>query len=153
MRYLVQHGEALPKDVDPDRPLSEQGRRDIERLGAWMAGAGLKVPWILHSGKTRARQSAQILAEALGIADKISTRGGLNPRDPPGPLAAELSSLADGSLIVGHQPHLGRLASVLLTGRDEPQWLALAPGTLVCLHGDQGQWSLRCMVRPELIAR
>ncbi len=151
MRYLVQHGEALPKDVDPDRPLSEQGRRDVERLGAWMAGAGLKVPWILHSGKIRARQTAEILAQALGIPDKISARGGLNPRDPPGPMAAELPSLADGSLIVGHLPHLGRLAGVLLTGRDDPGWLAFAPGTLVCLESDQDQWSLRCMLRPELI--
>jgi phosphohistidine phosphatase len=153
MRYLVQHGEALPKDVDPDRPLSEQGRRDMERLGAWMAAAGLKVPWILHSGKARARETAEILARALGIPDKISAHGALNPRDPPQAMAAELPSLAEGSMIVGHLPHLGRLASLLLTGRDAPELLAFAPGTLVCLQSDQERWSLRCMVRPELIPR
>jgi phosphohistidine phosphatase len=151
MRYLVQHGEALPKDVDPGRPLSEQGRRDMERLGEWMAEAGLRVPWILHSGKTRARETAEILAQALGIPDRISAHGGLNPRDPPEAMAAELPSLADGSMIVGHLPHLGRLASLLLTGQDASGLLAFAPGTLVCLQGDQDRWSLVCMLSPERI--
>ncbi len=41
--YLVQHGEAVTKAVDPDRPLSEQGRADVERLAIWMGAQGVEV--------------------------------------------------------------------------------------------------------------
>ena len=54
--YLTQHGLAVAKDVDPERPLSEQGRRDVRRLVDFLADAGVRVKQVLHSGKTRAEQ-------------------------------------------------------------------------------------------------
>ena len=41
--YLVQHGEACAKDVDPQRPLTEQGRADVDRLARLLASAGVRV--------------------------------------------------------------------------------------------------------------
>ena len=63
--YLTQHGLAVPKDVDPDRPLSEQGRQDVQRLADFLKNTGAQVEQVLHSGKTRAEQTATILAPAL----------------------------------------------------------------------------------------
>ncbi|MEA3276673.1 MAG: histidine phosphatase family protein, partial [Pseudomonadota bacterium] len=63
--YLTQHGLAVPKDVDPDRPLNERGREDMRRLADFLDKAGVHVEQVLHSGKTRAEQTAAILAEAL----------------------------------------------------------------------------------------
>ena len=63
--YLTQHGLAVPKDVDPDRPLSEQGRQDVRRLADFLGHAGVRVEQFLHSSKTRAEQTAAILAEPL----------------------------------------------------------------------------------------
>ena len=60
--YLVQHGEALPKQVDPERPLSERGRSDVARVADFLKGAGIRVTRVAHSGKTRARQTAELLA-------------------------------------------------------------------------------------------
>ena len=55
----------LPKEVDPDRPLSDQGWEDIRNTAAFASRAGVRVDTVWHSGKTRARQTAQALAEAL----------------------------------------------------------------------------------------
>jgi Histidine phosphatase superfamily (branch 1) len=63
--YLMQHGAALAKDVDPARPLSEQGEQDVRRIAAFLARAGVGVGRIWHSGKRRAEQTAELLAAAL----------------------------------------------------------------------------------------
>ena len=53
--YLTQHGLAVPKDIEPDRPLSEQGRQDIRCLADLLDQAGIRVAQVFHSGKTRSR--------------------------------------------------------------------------------------------------
>ena len=80
--YLVQHGEALPKEVDSDRPLSDQGQQDVERLARFLANRGVRVSQVWHSGKTRARQTAELLAAALAPGVKAEARAGLAPNDP-----------------------------------------------------------------------
>ena len=52
--YLVQHGEACAKDVDPERPLTDQGNADTDRLAAFLKQAGIQVERVIHSGKLRA---------------------------------------------------------------------------------------------------
>ena len=73
--YLVQHAEALPADVDPARPLSANGRTDAERVATLLTGQVLGITRVLHSGKTRAEQTAGILAPEIARgADRKSTR-------------------------------------------------------------------------------
>src|SRR5688500_9788627 len=60
--YLVQHGEAVPEQVDPQRPLSEAGRRDVQAMARLLAGAGIRPTRIVHSGKRRAQETAELLA-------------------------------------------------------------------------------------------
>jgi phosphohistidine phosphatase len=62
---LVQHGAALAKEVDADRPLSEHGVRDVRRVAAFLKDAGIPVTRIVHSGKARAEQTAHLLAPAF----------------------------------------------------------------------------------------
>ena len=76
--YLLQHGEALAKEIDPERPLSDRGRADVSRLAALLRARGMGVGWIAHSGKARARESAEILAPALGCTN-VAARDGLAP--------------------------------------------------------------------------
>ena len=63
--YLVQHGEACAKDVDPDRPLTDAGKADVERLAAFLGQVGIRVDRVIHSGKLRAVQTAERLAGVL----------------------------------------------------------------------------------------
>ena len=151
--YLTQHGLAVPKDADPDRPLSEQGREDVRRLAEFLDKAGIQVGQVLHSGKTRAKQTAEILAEALLPDGQLQAHAGLGPNDPLEKVSPEIAFWSVDTLIVGHLPYLGRLASLLLASDPDRPLLAFQPGTMACLEKDaNGHWVLAWMVRPELLA-
>jgi phosphohistidine phosphatase len=151
--YLTQHGLAVPKDVDPDRPLSERGREDVRRLAEFLDKAGIRVGQVLHSGKTRAEQTAAILAEALVPEGQSQAHAGLGPKDPLEKLSPEIAFWSVDTLIVGHLPYLGRLASLLLASDPDRPLLAFQPGSMACLEKDaEGQWVLAWMLRPELLA-
>ena len=151
--YLIQHGLAVPKDVDSDRPLNEQGREDVQRLAEFLDEAGIQVGQVLHSGKTRAEQTAVILAEALLPEGQPQAHAGLGPKDPLEKLSRQIAFWSVDILIVGHLPYLGRLASLLLVFNPDRPVLAFQPGSMACLEKDaEGQWMLAWMVRPELLA-
>ncbi len=147
--FLVQHGEAVAKDIDPDRPLSEHGEADIARLAAWLAERGARVSRVVHSGKTRARQTAEILAAAVAPELSAQVMAGLAPRDPVEPVLAEIDNWQDDTVLVGHQPFMGRLVAALLQLGDRGV-VAFRPGTLVCLESDGSKERLLVTVlRPE----
>ena len=151
--YLVQHGEALAKEQDPERPLSPRGRSDVARTARFLGQAGIRVTRIAHSGKTRARQTAELLADALLESGDCEARSGIDPKDPIEPLAEEAASLSHDTLLVGHLPFMGRLASRLVSPGGEQDAVAFQPGSVVCLErGAEGSWSLAWMIRPELLA-
>jgi len=150
---LTQHGLAVPKDVDPDRPLTEQGREDVRRLADFLDEASIQVGQVLHSGKTRAERTAAILGEALLSTGKPQAHAGLAPNDPLEKLSPEIAFWSADTLIVGHLPYLGRLASLLLVSNPDRPLLAFRPGSMACLEKDaESQWVLAWMVRPELLA-
>ena len=80
--YLVQHGESVPEQVDPQRPLSAVGRRQVEAIACMLAGAGVRPEWTTHSGKLRAQQTAELLANACSSNHCVEVMAGLNPTDP-----------------------------------------------------------------------
>lgn len=132
--YLMQHGLAVPAEVDPDRPLAAAGREAVAAVARHAAATGVRVDRIAHSGKTRAAQTAAILAETLGCAD-VAQVPGLKPNDP---VEAVVEALVDrdraGSLvIVGHLPSLDRLASLLVAGDTAAHVLAFRNAGLVKL--------------------
>ncbi|MBN2310974.1 MAG: phosphohistidine phosphatase SixA [Candidatus Hydrogenedentes bacterium] len=158
--YLIQHGDAVGKEVDPERPLSGQGEQDVAQMAAFLERAGVRVNAIWHSGKTRARQTAEGLAGALapeGVAEPSSVvepSSGLDPNDPVGGLSKDLRGRSDDLAIVGHLPHLSRLASRLLTGDEGAEVVAFQKGGVVCLERDIGQaWHVVWMVVPGLLQR
>jgi phosphohistidine phosphatase len=108
---------AVPEESDPDRPLSPAGREGVVAVARHAAAHGVSVDRVVHSGKTRAAQTAAVLAEALGCTD-VAAVAGLRPNDP---VEAATGALVDrertGSLaIVGHLPSLDRMASLLVAG-------------------------------------
>lgn len=68
--YLVRHGEAKPKDEDPERGLTDVGRADVSGMAAWAAAADIQVDEIRHSGKLRAQQTASALEKSFKIDSK-----------------------------------------------------------------------------------
>lgn len=150
--YLVRHGDALTPDVDPERRLSAAGHRQVDRMAAFLAGYGVRVARVLHSGKPRAEETAAALAAAVAPATAPEARDGLSPNDPVEPLAAEIAAWREDSLIAGHLPYLSRLSTLLMTGRNVPSGLDFEPAAVACLErGEDGAWSLVWFVGPSLL--
>ncbi len=148
--YLVQHGEACAKAVDPERPLTAQGRTDVERLAGFLQGAGVRVARVIHSGKLRARQTAVWLAEAVAPGVEPAQVDFLNPNDAV--TAHDWQDEREDLLVVGHLPYLGKLVAYLVTGGTDPTLTAYRPGSLVCLERQDGEaWQIVWMLRPELL--
>lgn len=148
--YIVQHGDAESKEVNPERPLSAQGVRDIRLLASHMQNVGVQLSHIFHSGKRRAEQSARLIADNIppGIVP-VQTEG-LMPNDNPAAIVGDIESLQENILIVSHMPFVSRLCSLLLTGTAADAFVSV-PGTLICLERAEGKWRLAYMIRPEFL--
>lgn len=150
--YLMQHGSALSKDEDPERPLTEGGAAEVSRVAAHLAARTPRTHLrIVHSGKTRARQTAELLAEPFADAT-VEQADGLAPMDDPSAWAGRLANDEEGYALVGHLPHLSRLAGLLLAGDADRDVVTFRNAGLVCLErGEGGSWSVRWILVPELI--
>jgi len=150
--YLVQHGEAIPEQVDPERPLSGHGAEDVERLAGFLAHQGISVRRILHSGKTRARQTAETLATAVLAKGEPKAAEGLRPRDAAESFARQLQRDQGDMLVVSHLPFLDRLVARLITGHEERSCVAFSPGTLVALErSSEGHWVVSLVLPPWVL--
>lgn len=148
--YLAQHGQALSKEEHPDRPLSPAGQSDIQRLAAFLKAAGITVSQTLHSGKTRAQQTASILASAIMPQGASQAIMGLAPNDAVEPLLEQLKEWDSDTLVVGHLPYMAHLVSRLLDNERESAVASFEPGTLVGLErATSGEWQIILMLRPE----
>jgi phosphohistidine phosphatase len=147
---LVQHGEAVSEEIDPRRPLSERGRTEAEKVASFLAKAGIKVSRILHSTKLRAKETAEIMAKHLGA--KVEEVEGLEPKADPRPWAEKLKDVKEDVMIVGHLPHLSKLASLLLVGRDDVEIIRFRYAGVYCLErGEDGSWRILWAIRPDII--
>jgi phosphohistidine phosphatase len=150
--YLVQHGEATTEEVDPSRPLTAKGRLDVQKMASFLKGAGLGPMVILHSGKTRARQTAEIIALHLGPDWQVQEGDGLAPNDPIESLIKKIYQTNEDLMIVGHLPFIGRLASTLLAGSESKNIVAFRQGGGICLkRNEEKTWQVAWMVTPELL--
>jgi phosphohistidine phosphatase len=152
--YLVQHGDSVPEQADPQRPLSAAGQRQVEAIARLLASAGVRPARITHSGKLRAQQTAELLARAFAADRVVEVAAGLSPNDPVKPVARMVASLSADTMLVGHLPFMARLAGRLITGDEHVEVVAFVPGTVLCLEPPaDDRWRVAWMVRPELALR
>ena len=134
--YLVHHAEAVSPDVDPQQPLSTVGHAQAARLAARAREAHWAPAAIWHSGKLRARQTAEALLRVNPFAEFQMIRG-LRPDDPPEIVATALLGEPRDVMLVGHLPHLRALA-VLFGPAVEPPALH---GAVLWEKGEAG-WAI-----------
>ena len=150
--YLVQHANAVSEDVNPERPLSEQGRRDIRKVADFIKPLNLSVDYLWHSTKTRAIQTAEVLAEVVKINKEKIERDGLAPNDDVTAIRDELASAQQDTMIVSHMPFVSKLSSLLLAGREFADTVAFRQGGIVALSSSEpNQWQVERMVIPDLL--
>ena len=147
--YLVQHGEALPKDVDPDRHLSDKGNRDSAVLGQWLKDRGVSLHTILHSGKARARETAELMRPALRPGGEVRASKGLAPNDSPQVFLDRLREVEDDILIASHMPFVASVVSVALTGEPGHRLVEFEPGSVAGLYRADAVWRLFLFLRPD----
>lgn len=157
---LLRHAKAEagfspnPKE-DAKRVLTPEGIRKMGKVAAGMAALELKFDLILSSPYPRAKQTAEIVAEKLGITPLLELDERLVAVANPEDFLAELCSrrlLAQSLLIVGHEPFLGELASLLLTGQKNTLHFEFKKAGLLCLTVDKLQRGhcavLNCFLSP-----
>jgi len=147
--FLVQHGKSLPKEKDPNKGLSEGGIHETERIAQVAKRYGVHVSSIAHSGKTRARQTADIFASALRPDGDIQEISGLNPLDDV--TAVAIDSTED-RMLVGHLPFMERLTAYLITGSIERPVFKFQNSGIVCLNKapDTKSWVIKWALMPHI---
>ena len=135
--YIVQHGKNLPSSEDPDKGLSIEGVQDTQRIADVAAGYRVAVWQILHSGKKRARQTAELFGQRLSPKNGIDACDGMNPLDDVREFAQGLQ-LDQQIMLVGHLPFLERLIGLLVCRNPDQKVFKLQNSGLLCLEPVEG---------------
>ncbi len=149
--YLVQHGKSLPKDIDPDQGLSDEGIAETKRIADVARGYRIQVARIKQSGKKRARQTADIFADTLQPDGGVEAADGLKPMDDVAAFAASLDAGAN-EMLVGHLPFMERMAAYLVTGSAAKPIFKFQNSGIVCLDKDpnSGAWIIIWTLMPNI---
>lgn len=123
--FLLRHGIAMDRDPHsfPDdalRSLTLKGEDRVRMSCAAMQALELSFDAILSSPFLRARQTAEIVASALGLRKQMGFRDELTPAGDPKALLRfinRMQPVPENLLLVGHEPYLSELLSVLISGQ------------------------------------
>ena len=120
---LLRHGIAVERDewkgAEGDRPLTEKGKQRVAQVAAGLSRLDVQPTHVLSSPLIRAIETAKIVHRSLQVGSAVQIVDALLPNAPPDRLLSIFHDLPPEScvLCVGHEPHLGMVASVLLAGR------------------------------------
>lgn len=152
MLYLVRHAHAIDAEEDATRPLSPRGEQQVRALAAFFRTADAFQPQeIWHSSLTRARQTAELLARGLKVAAPVTLMPELEPEADPRAVARRIKATSRSVAVVGHEPHLSALASLLVVGRIDPPAFLMKKCAALALDGGEELWMVRWHVSPELL--
>jgi phosphohistidine phosphatase len=146
--FLVHHGDAVGPEVNPMRPLSDRGRVEVDMLAQKAAERGAKPDLIWHSGKLRARETAQAYWKRCNPLAAFSAMRGLQPTDPTNWILDSIAGESKHILLVGHFPHLPRLLGSLTSGNAEADPVNFPMNGIVALEGVDGKWVERWRMKP-----
>jgi phosphohistidine phosphatase len=141
---LVHHADAVGPAVDSQRPLSARGRQQAEWLAEQVRAAGAVPAAIWHSGKLRARQTAEAFYRVCSPFAEFKMVRGLLPDDPPEILRDTLFGESRDVMLVGHMPNISSLAHLL---SKDPRAFPLH-GAVALERGDEG-WTEMWRLVPQ----
>lgn len=146
---LWRHADAAPGSRDLERKLTARGRKQAERVGAWLTARLPGRYTVFASPARRARETA----DALGARYKIVAR--LAPGAAPDEVLEICGwpSHKGAVVVVGHQPDLGRVAALLLAGAKAE--CSIRKGGVWWLsnreRGGESQVVVRAAIAPDLL--
>jgi len=159
--YLVRH--AIAEDLtnqedDSLRPLTEKGREKMKRIAQALEELGVQPDLIVSSPYVRASQTASILAKELNYKEELAYSDFLVPMAEPDDMIGEINEKfsVDELMLVGHEPNLSSLASVLLAGSPDLS-INFKKGGVCCLSVDDLHYdrkaTLEWLVTPKISTR
>ena len=155
---LFRHGIAAERDEwegpDAARPLTERGAKRVVQAAAGLSRLDVQPTHVISSPLVRAVETAKIVHSSLRVRSAVRIIDELLPDAPPNRLLSILHDLPPEScvLCIGHEPHLGMVASVFLSGRASASFpLKKAGACLIELAAivKPGQGILRWWVTPS----
>ncbi|HLN59637.1 MAG TPA: phosphohistidine phosphatase SixA [Thermoanaerobaculia bacterium] len=155
--WLLRHAEAEDRAAsgrDEDRGLTAGGLAQAKAVARGIAALAPAIRVILTSPLLRARQTAEPLAEVLGLAAIRPSRA-LEPGSDPEAILSELEEAGEESLLlVGHAPQLGRLLGRLVTGEaDGDIPVSKAGAACVSFEGLERRGRLRAFLPARVLER
>jgi phosphohistidine phosphatase len=136
--HLVHHGEAVDPATDLRRRLSDAGVAQAEGVAAALAARGARPDVVWHSGKLRAKQTAEICWKACNALATLEATRDVQPDDNPMWLRDRLRFEPREVLLAGHFPHLPRLLAALLGGADGDAVAFPLHGAVTLQSDDEG---------------
>ena len=150
--FLIRHAHAEDTTPDELRSLSKRGRAQVRRLARFLRDSGGFEPEeIWHSPLVRAQETAALLCLGAKLGVPLREVTGLTPGDDPGQIARRLAAENRPLALVGHEPQLSALASLLVAGAPEPVRFAMKKGAALALEGAGRHWIARWHVHPDLL--
>lgn len=150
--YLIRHAHAEDGLDDANRPLSARGRKQIRAMARFLRRTGDFAPAeVWHSPLLRAHDTAALLVGRLKLPVKLRAVPGLTSGDDPAIIAAKLRTRRPSLALVGHEPHLSALASLLVAGSAEPPVLVMRKCAVLALEREGSRWVVRWLVSPDLL--
>ena len=124
--YILRHGIAVERGTpgyakDADRPLTPEGERKLRLIAEAMQALELRFDLVLSSPYLRARQTAEVVASALDLRKRLDFSDSLVPDGSTHQLVESLNHLRpapESVLLVGHEPYLSGLISLLVSGKE-----------------------------------
>lgn len=152
--YILRHGESLTNYPDKVRPLSEEGKRDIEKIGKLLSDKRIIIEKVFTSPYLRAFQSAEIIVRCLNLQLNINeTDNLLSEADPKGLVRFLNENESNSTLLVTHQPFVGSLVAYLIGCRNLQ--IEIRKGALLKIESDfpivEGRGVLKFLVQPDII--
>ncbi len=147
--YLVRHGEAVSPEIDPEKPLSPEGRKEVEGIARAVGERSFPLSAIYHSEKLRAKQTAEIMQEHIAPEVKLTELPHLNPNDPIDSMLTRIEAEEDNLMVVGHLPYLAKLCGQLVDGNQEGTVVNFQAGTTACLEELNGDWAIDWVISSD----
>lgn len=159
--YLVRH--AIAEDLadheeDSLRPLTEKGREKMKKIAAALKDIGVHPDLIVSSPYVRASQTASVLAKELKYKEELRYSDFLVPTGEADDMIGEIKEKysVEELMLVGHEPSISSLASILLAGKPELS-INFKKGGVCCLsvddlHHDR-KATLEWLVTPKISTR
>ncbi|WP_025916959.1 phosphohistidine phosphatase SixA [Herminiimonas sp. CN] len=148
---LWRHAEAEPGEPDAERALTAKGHKQAAKMAEWLDSTLPSGCRILVSPTLRTRQTAEALERKFKLCAELapdaSVKGIL--------AAANWPQGREPVLIIGHQPSLGRLAALLVSGTEQ-DW-PIRKGSVWWfaqrIRTEQPQTYVRAVMAPELVLK